>query len=103
MCDGHWHTVDIHKDSAFVRLHVDTYETEEESLLNDFELDTNGPLYIGRMEKLPPIVDDIPAYIGCITNLRISAIDNDNDDQHSVRHAKALHTVDGIRYPCPTN
>jgi hypothetical protein len=103
MCDGQWHTVDIQKDLTFIRLHVDKYEADEESLLNDFDLNTNGPLYIGRMDNLPPIVDDIPIYIGCITNVKIIAIDNDNDEQNSIRHAKALHLVDGIQYSCPTN
>ncbi|CAF1272511.1 unnamed protein product [Adineta steineri] len=103
MCDGQWHTVDIQKDLAFIRLHVDKYDADEELLLNDFDLNTNGPLYIGKMNKLPPIVDDIPVYIGCITNMKIIAIDNDNDEHNSIRHAKALHSIDGIEYSCPIN
>jgi hypothetical protein len=103
MCDGQWHTIDIQKDLSFIRLYVDKYDADEESLLNDFDLNTNGPLYIGRMDNLPPIVDDIPVYIGCITNVKIIAIDNDNDEHNSIRHAKALHSVDGIEYSCPTN
>ncbi len=103
VCDGHWHTIDIQKDLTFIRLHVDKYEADEELLSNEFDLNTNGPLYIGKMTKLPPIVDDIPAYIGCITNVKIIAIDNDNDENNSIRHAKALHSVDGIQYSCPTN
>ena len=103
MCDGHWHTVDIQKDATFVRLHVDHYEVDEESLLNDFDLHTNGPLYIGGMDNPPPIVDDISVYVGCLTNVKIVAIDNDQDDHTSTRHAKALHAVDGIEYSCPTN
>ena len=55
------------------------------------------------MNKLPPIVDDIPVYIGCITNMKIIAIDNDNDEHNSIRHAKALHSIDGIEYSCPIN
>jgi hypothetical protein len=55
------------------------------------------------MDNLPPIVDDIPMYIGCITNVMIIAIDNDNDEQNFIRHAKALHAVNGIEYSCPTN
>ena len=103
MCDGQWHTIDIQKDLSFIRLYVDKYDPDEESLLNDFDLKTNGPLYIGRMDNLPPIVDDIPVYIGCITSVKILAIDNDNDEQNSIRHAKALHSVEGIEYSCPTN
>jgi sugar lactone lactonase YvrE len=101
MCDGHWHTIDIQKELTFIRLHVDNYEADEELLLNDFDLNTDGPLYIGRMDNLPPIVDDIPVYIGCITNVKILAINNDEND--SIRHAKPLHSVDGIQYSCPTN
>ncbi|CAF4055776.1 unnamed protein product, partial [Rotaria sp. Silwood2] len=103
MCDGHWHTIDIQKDLTFIRLYVDKYEPDEELLSIDYDLNTNGPLYIGRMNNLPPIVDDIPVYTGCITNLKIIAIDNDNDEHNSIRHAKALHSVDGIEYSCPTN
>ena len=103
MCDGQWHTIDIHKDPTFVRLHVDHYEVDEESLLNDFDLHTDGPLYIGGMDNPPSIVDDISVYVGCITNMKIIAIDNDRDDHTSIRHAKALHAVDGIEYSCPTN
>lgn len=103
MCDGHWHTIDIQKDVTVIRLYVDKYEADEEPLPIDFDLSTNGPLYIGRMNNLPSIVDDIPVYIGCITNLKIIAIDNDNDEHNSIRYAKALHTVDGIQYSCPTN
>ncbi|CAF0941718.1 unnamed protein product [Rotaria sordida] len=103
MCDGHWHTVDIQKDLTFIRLYVDKYEPDEELLSIDYDLNTNGPLYIGRMNNLPAIVDDIPVYSGCITNLKIIAIDNDNDEHNSIRHAKALHLVDGIEYSCPTN
>ena len=98
MCDGHWHTIHIQKDMAFIRLYVDKYEVDEELLSIDFDLDTNGPLYIGRMDNLPPIIDDIPVYIGCITNLKIIAL---NNELNSIRRAKALHTVDGIQYSCP--
>ena len=101
MCDGQWHTIDIQKDLTYIRLHVDKYEPDEELLVNDFDLDTNGPLYIGRMDNLPSIVDDVPAYIGCITNVKIIAIDN--EEENIIRHAKALHAVDGIDYSCPTN
>jgi len=55
------------------------------------------------MDNLPSIVDDIPVYIGCITNIKIIAIDNDNDEHNSIRHAKRLHLVDGIEYSCPMN
>ncbi|CAF3895720.1 unnamed protein product [Rotaria magnacalcarata] len=103
VCDGQWHTIDVQKDLSFIRLYVDKYEPDEELLSIDFDLNTNGPLYIGRMNNLPPIVDDIPVYIGCITNVKIFAVDNDNDENNSIRHAKALHSVDGIQYSCPTN
>jgi len=103
MCDGHWHTIDIQKDLTFIRLYVDKYDVDEELLLNDFNLNTNGPLYIGRMDNLPPIIDDIPVYIGCITNMKILAINNDNDEYNSIRYAKALHLVDDIEYSCPIN
>lgn len=101
MCDGQWHTIDIHKDSTLIRLNVDKYEADEESLLNDFNLNTDGPLFIGRMDDLPSIVDDIPVYIGCITNMKIISIDD--NEENSIRHAKALHSVEGIKYSCPTN
>ena len=97
-CDDHWHTIDIQKDLAFVRLYVDKYEVDEELLSNDFNLK-----YIGKMNNLPPIVDDIPVYIGCITNMKIIAWDNDHDENDSMRHAKPLHSVDGIEHSCPTN
>jgi hypothetical protein len=103
MCNGQWHTVHIQKDLTFIRLHVDDYEIDEETLLNDFDIDTNGPLYIAGMSYPPPIIDDIPVYIGCLTNMKILAIDNDNDDHTSIRYARALHTIDGIEYSCPTN
>jgi len=102
MCDGQWHTVEIEKDRTFVRLHVDKYEPDEEILANDIQLYTDGPLFIGRMDNLPAIVDDVPVYVGCLTNMKIIAIDDDNDED-IVRHAKALHTVDGIEYSCPTH
>lgn len=103
VCNGQWHSVHVQKDLTFVRLHVDKYDVDEELLLNDYDLNTNGPLYIGKMNKLPPIVDDIPVYVGCITNMKIIAFDNDNDDHSSMRHAKALHSIDGIQHSCPTN
>lgn len=103
MCDGQWHTIDVQKELTLVRLHVDKYDADEEMLPNDYDLDTSGPLYIGKMNQLPPIVDDIPVYVGCLTNLRVVAFDNDNDDPDSSRHARALHSIDGVQHSCPTN
>lgn len=99
VCNGQWHNIEIEKDVNFVRLHVDQYEPDEESLINEFDVFSNGPLYVGGMASPPAIIDDIPAYIGCLTNLKITAIDDDS----SARHASPLHSIDGIEYSCPTN
>lgn len=99
VCDGQWHSIDIQKDLNVIRLHVDHCEVDEESLINEFDLYTNGPLYVGGMANPPPIIDDIPTYIGCLTNMKILLI----DDEARVQHARALHAIDGIEYSCPTN
>lgn len=103
MCDGQWHMINIQKESTSLRLHVDHYEIDEEILNNEFDMNTDGPLYVAGMNNPPAIIDDISPYIGCITNMVIVSIDNDYDDHSSIRRSKPLHAVTNIEHSCPTN
>ena len=99
VCDSRWHNIETEKDVNVIRLHVDQYEVDEESLIDEFDSYTNGFLFIGGMSDSPPIIDDIPTYIGCLTSIRILIIEDDT----TLRHAQPLQTIDDIEYSCSTN